>query len=491
MTKTQFFAGIVLAAILGAGISLFTYISFFEKEESTFTQKQNFQFSSNNLETDTASYIVPEGLNFISAADNVIPGVVHIKSSYESSGSNFRNPLEEFFDLNPRNRGRRGQGFGSGVLISEDGYIATNNHVIDNADLMEVTLSNGQKFKAKLIGTDPTTDLALIKIDANKLPFVKFGDSDNLRVGEWVLAIGNPFAQGTPFDLTSTVTAGIVSAKGRSIGILRDSLRIESFIQTDAAVNPGNSGGALVNLAGKLIGINTAIASPTGSYSGYSFAVPVSLVRKVMDDLLEFGIVQRALLGVTIRDITANLAEERNLAEFSGVYVDQLSTGGAAAEAGLTHGDIIIAIDEKRTRTVSELQEQIARHRPGDRVLVTFLRDGEEETKYATLKSTAGNTNIVKPKTTIDIKGAIFENLESAEMENLDLNNGVKVKEVNSGIWKEVGIRPDFIITSIDKIEVNDVISLKRILDSKKGEAILILGKYPNGEKAWYSLKWQ
>lgn len=483
--------GILLAAVLGAAISLFTYTSFIEKkEEQSFAQKQNFQFSSNNLNADT-SYIVPEGLNFISASEQVIPAVVHIKSSYENTGSGFRNPLEEFFDLNPRNRGRRGQGFGSGVIISADGYIATNNHVIDNADLMEVTLSNGKKHKAKLMGTDPTTDLALIKIEEKNLPFVRFGNSDKLRVGEWVLAVGNPFAQGTPFDLTSTVTAGIVSAKGRSIGILRDSLRIESFIQTDAAVNPGNSGGALVNLNGQLIGINTAIASPTGSYSGYSFAVPVSLVRKVMDDLLEFGIVQRALLGVTIRDITADFSEEENIAEFSGVYIDQLSIGGAAEAAGLAHGDIIIAIDNNPTRTVSELQEQIARHRPGDRVLVSFLRNGEKKSAYATLKSTNGNMEIVKPKTTLEVDGAVFENMSDIEKESLQIESGVKVKELGNGLWKEVGIRPDYIITSIDKIEVNDINALKRILDSKKGEVILLLGIYPNGEKAWYSIKWQ
>ncbi|MFW5700686.1 MAG: PDZ domain-containing protein, partial [Cyclobacteriaceae bacterium] len=316
-------------------------------------------------------------------------------------------------------------------------------------------------------------------------------DSDEIKVGEWVLAVGNPFAQGTPFDLTSTVTAGIVSAKGRSIGILRDSLRIESFIQTDAAVNPGNSGGALVNLNGQLIGINTAIASPTGSYSGYSFAVPVSLVRKVMDDLLEFGIVQRALLGVTIRDITADFSEEENIAEFSGVYIDQLSIGGAAEAAGLAHGDIIIAIDNNPIRTVSELQEQIARHRPGDRVLVSFLRNGEKKSAYATLKSTNGNMEIVKPKTTLEVDGAVFENMSDIEKESLQIESGVKVKELGKGLWKEVGIRPDYIITSIDKIEVNDINALKRILDSKKGEVILLLGIYPNGEKAWYSLKWQ
>jgi Do/DeqQ family serine protease len=361
--------------------------------------------------------------------------------------------------------------------------------VIDDADLLEVTLSNGRKYKAQLIGTDPTTDLALIKIDARDLPNVNFGNSDQLKVGEWVLAVGNPFAQGTPFDLTSTVTAGIVSAKGRSIGILRDSLRIESFIQTDAAVNPGNSGGALVNLKGQLIGINTAIASPTGAYSGYSFAVPVSLVKKVMDDLLEFGIVQRALLGVTIRDITADLAEDEDIAEFSGVYVDQLSNGGAAEEAGLKSGDVIIAIDGRPTRTVSELQEQIARHRPGDKVTVEFLRDNEKLEKSATLKSTTGNTAIVKPTTALEYQGVMFENLTSEEIKEYNVEGGVKVNEVADGKWKEVGVRPDFIITSIDKIDVKNVVTLKKILDNNEGEVVLLLGMYPNGEKAWYSVK--
>ena len=482
MSKKQFFTGIFLAAILGGLIAIGIYKSFETNENpyNSFRENQNIRFS--NISVDTSEYTVPEGLHFVYAANQVTPAVVHIKSSFESSG-NFRNPLEELFDLNPRNR-RRGQGFGSGVIISEDGYITTNNHVIDNADEMEVTLNNGRKFKAKLIGTDPTTDLALIKIDAKGLPYVNFGDSDKLNIGEWVLAIGNPY------DLTSTVTAGIVSAKGRSIGILRDSLRIESFIQTDAAVNPGNSGGALVNLKGELIGINTAIASPTGSYSGYSFAVPVSLVGKVMDDLLEFGAVQRALLGVTIADINAELAEEYELKEYSGVYVEDVSPSGAAMEAGMKRGDIIVSINEITTGSVSELQEQIALKRPGDKITVDFIRNGKKETIEAILKSTKGTLEVIRPKTTLLIEGATFENLDINELETLDLKGGVKISSVESGKWKSAGIREDYIITSIDKIEVNNVVDLKRILNNKKGETILLLGVYPDGEKAWYSVKW-
>lgn len=490
MTKKQFFLSIFFAAILGGIVALGGYKYFLEENEtqySSFSEMQQVRFS--NYLKDT-SFVVPEGLNFVYAAESVTPTVVHIRSSYESGGSYMSNPLEEFFNFGPKNRGRRGQGFGSGVIISPDGFIVTNNHVIDNADLMEVTLSNGQKFKAKMVGTDPTTDLALIKIDADELPFVKYGNSDQLRIGEWVLAVGNPFAHGTPYDLTSTVTAGIVSAKGRSIGILRDTLRIESFIQTDAAVNPGNSGGALVNLNGELVGINTAIASPTGSFSGYSFAVPVSLVRKVMDDLLEFGAVQRALLGVTIADISAEYAEELNLKQFNGVYIENVSPNGAAEDAGILPGDIIVSIDEKAVNTVSQLQEMIARKRPGDKVKVVVKRNSQEKSYSTTLKSTEGTTAFIKPQNILELEGGIFENLDLDQLEELSLDGGVKVIDLGTGKWKEAGIREDFIITSIDKVPVNNINDLRRILENKKGEAVLLLGIYPNGEKAWYSIRW-
>jgi serine protease Do len=338
------------------------------------------------------SFSIPDGLNFVYAAETVTPTVVHIKSSYSSGSGYFHNPLEEFFDMRPENpRGRRGLGYGSGVIISDDGYIVTNHHVIDNADLLEVTFFDGRKVKAKLVGQDPTTDLALIKISGKNLPYVRFGDSDKLKIGEWVLAIGNPYANGKSYDLTSTVTAGIISAKSRSIGILRDTLRVESFIQTDAAVNPGNSGGALVNLNGELVGINTAIASPTGSFSGYSFAIPVSIVKKVMNDLLEFGTVQRALLGVMISEINADVAQAQKILEYNGVFIEGVTPRGAADEAGIKANDVIISIDGKPVNTVPQLQELVAQKRPGDRINVEVLRQGHPRTIIAALKSAKGD----------------------------------------------------------------------------------------------------
>src|SRR5690606_17395204 len=274
-------------------------------------------------------------------------------------------PLEEFFGFrNPRQQTpREGRGFGSGVIISEDGYIVTNNHVIDNASTVTIALEDNRRYTGRVIGTDPTTDLALLKIDETNLPFVQFGNSDDAQIGEWVLAVGNPF------NLNSTVTAGIISAKARNIGILRDennNLQVESFIQTDAVVNRGNSGGALVNLAGELIGINTAIASTTGTFSGYSFAVPSSIVKKVMDDLLEFGTVQRGLLGIQIQDVSPELEEflEKEIKAIRGVYVASVGEGSGGEEAGLKEGDVIIGIDDEPTYHTSRLQELVARKRP-------------------------------------------------------------------------------------------------------------------------------
>lgn len=490
MTKRLYFFSILVAAVLGGLVSVAVYNYVTEDRTadlSSFEEKQQIRFS--NILSDT-NFTVPEGLNFVYAAEIVTPAVVHIKSSFNASERGYRNPLEELFDFGPRNPGRRGQGFGSGVIISDDGFIATNNHVIDNANVMEVTLSNGRKFRAKLVGKDPTTDLALVKIDAKNLPFVRFGDSDRLKIGEWALAIGNPFAQGTPYDLTSTVTAGIISAKGRSIGILQDSLRIESFIQTDAAVNPGNSGGALVNLKGELIGINTAIASPTGSFSGYSFAVPVSIVSKVMNDLLEYGAVQRALLGVTINDIDSDLAESESLEEYSGVYIVGVSRNGAAQEAGIEPGDIIISINGRKVNTVSQLQELIAQKRPGDKVNVQLVRDGSDFELTARLKSAGGSYDVVRPETTTLIEGAQFKDVPAELLKSLNIGHGVQITTLEDGKLREAGVREGFIITSVDKMEVNSVGGLKDILEDKKGEVSLLLGVYPNGEKAWYSIRW-
>jgi serine protease Do len=390
MSRRIYFFSVFISAIIGGLVALVIYNylgtrNLTSLDYKSFEEKQNVRLS--NIFSDT-SFTIPDGLNFVYAAETVTPTVVHIKSSYSGGRGYFHNPLEEFFELRPESpRERRGLGYGSGVIISEDGFIVTNHHVIDNADLLEVTFFDGRKVNAKLMGKDPTTDLALIKVAGENLPYAMFGDSDKLKIGEWVLAIGNPYANGRSYDLTSTVTAGIISAKGRSIGILRDSLRIESFIQTDAAVNPGNSGGALINLKGELIGINTAIASPTGSFSGYSFAIPVSIVKKVMNDLLEYGSVQRALLGVMITEIDSDIARSQKILEFNGVFIEGVTPRGAAEEAGIQPRDVIISIDGKPTNSVPQLQELVAQKRPGDRITVEVLRQGQARTLTAALKS--------------------------------------------------------------------------------------------------------
>ena len=330
--------------------------------------------------------------DFTNAAELSVNAVVHVKTMYRNqSSSAMRNPLFEFFFGHPgRQREMPAQqASGSGVIISEDGYIVTNNHVIDHAQQIQVVLNDKREYTAVLVGTDPTTDIALLKIDESGLPVILMGNSDDLRVGEWVLAVGNPF------NLTSTVTAGIVSAKARNINILDADMKIESFIQTDAAVNPGNSGGALVNTRGELVGINTAIASQTGSYSGYSFAVPTSIVQKVVSDIRQYGTVQRAVLGVRMREITSQLQKEKNLSTLQGAYVEDAVEDGAAMKAGIRSGDVITRIDENAIKTGTDLQEQIGRHRPGDVVTVTLLRNGEQMIVRATLTNREGGTEFI------------------------------------------------------------------------------------------------
>jgi Do/DeqQ family serine protease len=448
---------------------------------------------------------VPEGLNFITAAEVATPAVVHIRSTYNASATsnrpqgNYRHPFEDMFpDLfgNPGGQrsmpGPRGSS-GSGVIMSGDGYIVTNNHVIDNADEIEVVLNDNRSYKAELIGTDPNTDIALLKIEPNEeLPFLSYGNSDAVRVGEWVLAVGNPF------DLTSTVTAGIVSAKTRSIGILARSntnarginTAIESFIQTDAAVNPGNSGGALVNLKGELIGINTAIASNTGSYAGYSFAVPTTLVRKIVEDLKEYGVVQRALLGVNIQDVSASLSEAEDLGTTRGVYISNVNEGSAADEAGLEKGDVILEINGKNVNSVSALQESIARNRPGDEVEVTFLRSGRTRKLPVTLKNSMGTTRMLTSNSNLEIGGAVLGKVSGPELSKLGLEGGVKVEKLGNGKLKDAKVREGFIITSIDNQKIESIEDVTQILSSKRNQGTLIEGIYPNGEKAYYGLPW-
>jgi serine protease Do len=469
------FASSALSAILSAGIVM----SYFENSRNhgytSISERQKHQVAKANY-NDTIA-IVPKGLNFISAANKVTEAVVHIRSVY-AGGSSSYNPLDGIL------RGPA-QTSGSGVIISDDGFIVTNHHVIENSSEIEVILSDNRSYFGKIVGDDPTTDLALLKIEAHDLPFVTYGNSDKIQPGEWVLAIGNPF------DLNSTVTAGIISAKARNIGILRDrnNLQIESFIQTDAAVNPGNSGGALVNLRGELIGINTAIATPNGSYAGYSFAVPVSLVKKVMDDLLEFGAVQRGLLGIRIGDVNARLAEAQGLKVVNGVFVSYVNNNSSAQEAGIQQGDVIIGINGQKITNVSELQEMVARNRPGDEIDVTYIRDGNEILVKATLRNTEGTTNIMRNVYEKELSGALFENLGNDEMMQFDLSGGAKIVELKEGKWKEAGLESGFIITKIDKIDIIDIEDLQVVMKNKKG-GILVEGVNSEGEKRIFGIDW-
>ena len=396
-------------------------------------------------------------------------------------------PWHQFFfgDNGYRRNPQQQMSTGSGVIISDNGFICTNNHVINNAEKVEVTLNNNKTFTAEIIGKDPNTDLALLKIEETGLPYITYGNSDEVKVGQWALAVGNPF------NLTSTVTAGIISAKGRNINALeanagRGNYPIESFIQTDAAVNPGNSGGALVNTAGELIGINSAIASNTGSYAGYSFAVPVNIVKKVMADLSEFGTVQRAFIGVSIREIDNKLAEEKNLTLYQGVYVAGLTEGGAADNAGIKEGDIITKIGDTKVNSSPELQEQVSKYRPGDKVNVTVVREGKEKVLALMFKNKNNNTDLMKKEKMSVVKalGAVFEPISDEEMQRLRIANGLKVKQLGQGKLANSGIKEGFIITSIDKKAVNDVEDLG-FLETKKG-GVLIEGVYPNGFRAYY-----
>ena len=489
ISKKQFLFGIVFASMFGGLVALGGFYIMVDEDAdvTAFDSKQPVKFTSN---FDTAAITVPEGLNFVYASEVSMPSVVHIRSTYEGSGYSSRNPLDDMFRdyfgdrFRDRSEPRRGRSTGSGVIISEDGYIVTNNHVIDNADDIEVLLNDNRTYAAKIVGTDPTTDLALLKVEETGLPFLTFANSDDLRIGEWVLAVGNPF------EFRSTVTAGIVSQKARNINILRGSdLSIEAFIQTDAAVNPGNSGGALVDLKGRLVGINTAIATHTGSFEGYSFAVPASLVKKVMDDLLEFGVVQRALLGVSIVNVNAQLAEERDLNVLTGVYIARVNEGSSADDAGIEQGDVIVEVGGVEVKNVSELQEQIARKRPGDIVSVKYIRDGKTKTVSTTLKNTMGNTRIVEARNSIVIEGASFEDITDAEKEELEIDGGAKLSDLGNGKWKNAGVDLGFIITSIDKKKIMNVQDLRNALLNKSG-GTLIEGIYPNGEEAFYGIGW-
>jgi len=478
MKRTIFLAFIIFLVAITGGIlgSIFTaqYLDLSAIPYNSIEERQNLV--QTNFSADSA-YRVPKDLDFLSSAKSVVASVVHIRASY-GTGSFSLNPLEMYYQPDTRSSG-------SGVIISDDGYIVTNHHVIEEATNIEVVLENNQRYFAKIIGTDPSTDLALLKVKAKNLPFVRYGNSDNIRIGEWVLAVGNPF------DLNSTVTAGIISARARNIGVLatRNGLQIESFIQTDAAVNPGNSGGALVNLHGELIGINSAIATSTGQYSGYSFAIPVSLVKKVMDDLLEFGQVQRGLLGVQITDVNANIAEQLKLTINNGVLVTYVNRGSAAEESEMLAGDVITAINNHKVISVSELQEWVARNRPGKEIQVTFLRGSKQLEVKAKLKDNEGRDEVKRRDIIKEFDGLRVEDVAYNDLVKLQLEGGVQVKSVSKGKWKEAGLTENFIIAFIDRVPVDDVEDLNRMLEYKRG-GILIEGFYPNGQKKTFGLDW-
>lgn len=424
----------------------------------------------------TFGNMVP-GIDFVNASENSLNAVVHVTTKVETTSFQ-RDIFSEFF-YGPGAGGREfkqyGSGSGSGVIVSGDGYIVTNNHVIEDAQEIEVTLNDNRKYTATIVGTDPSTDIAVLKIKEKGLAAISIGNSDKIQVGEWVLAVGNPF------NLTSTVTAGIVSAKARNINLLSERsnsnvVPIESFIQTDAAVNPGNSGGALVNTQGELVGINTAIASQTGSYSGYSFAVPVNLVKKVMTDLIDYGIVQRGYLGVQISDVTQELVESKNLSDIKGVYVAGVVEDGSAEKAGLKEGDVILKIGTKTVNSVASLQEEVGKRRPGDKLSVTIRNaKGYESIKEVVLRNSDGETKLVSKE---EIQknaalGATFSELTSKDKKELNISTGVKIKSLNAGKLKSLGLTEGMIILKVNNEAVESVEQLTNKLNSANRGVLL------------------
>jgi serine protease Do len=463
---------------------------------SKFNQEPQHVLLKGNPPVLTTSFSEPQSPqvqlpDLTKAAEKSVHAVVHMTTKVKAQGNGMNeNPLFDFF-FGPKGynqpRGNTQEpeynvGAGSGVIISPEGYIVTNNHVIDEADHIEVILNDNRKFSAKVIGRDPNTDIALVKIEARDLSYLTWGNSETLKLGEWVLAVGNPF------NLNSTVTAGIVSAKSRSIGIISGQIPLESFIQTDAAVNPGNSGGALVNAVGDLVGINAAIATRTGSYSGYSFAVPASIARKVVDDLKQFGEVQRALLGVEIKNIDDSLAKEKHFDKIEGVFVGKTTEEGAARQAGIKAGDVILSVNGNQVNTVAQLQEQIAKYRPGDKVMIDVKRDGNPKQFNVILRNTKGDTSIVKE--TFSILGAEFGPISNTDKERLKIDEGIQVVNITKGKLKEAGVKIGFIITDMNKTSISSVEDIKRVLSQASNKKpILLEGVYPGGEWTYYVFK--
>jgi Do/DeqQ family serine protease len=419
--------------------------------------------------------------DFVDAAERSVDAVVHIMTKVVRQSNTYNDffgaLLGQIYGYPGQTRSNTMVAYGSGVVLTPDGYIVTNNHVVEGADEVEVTFNNKVKKIARIIGTDPTTDLALIKVEASDLEYLTFGDSDNVRIGEWVLAVGNPF------NLTSTVTAGIVSAKARNLSILGEGTSVESFIQTDAAVNPGNSGGALVNTKGELVGINAAIASHTGSYEGYSFAIPSNIVRKVVDDLLLYGTAQRGYLGVQIAELTQELAEKEGLENIEGVYVAGITEGGAAKQAGMKAGDVITTINGRKVNSTTQLRESVGQYRPGDKLDVEVNRNGKRQHYELTLLNEAGNVDLVKSGDSFYNAefGLMLQSVNTEEMSRLNITNGLKIVEIRQGRFMNSGVPVDFVITKVNGYSVNNKTELESALRNNRSRRTTIEGVYPNG----------
>ncbi len=473
---------IITAIIVSVLTSLSNYFIFRDTREiPVYIQKQDtstIKFTTNTEKMDN----VPADFTF--AAKKSVKAVVHIKSTIVTKKKmynlyGFNDPLLEFFGRHfgqryyfgqPYEQEQINQSSGSGVIMSSDGYIVTNNHVVRDADKVEVTLHDNHTVEAEIVGTDPSTDIALIKIDMEDLPFIKFTNSDDLEIGEWVLAVGNPF------NLSSTATAGIVSAKARDINVITSEFAIESFIQTDAAVNPGNSGGALLNMQGDLVGINTAIATPTGSFTGYSFAIPGNIVIKVVEDLMKYGIVQRAYLGAVTEELTRSKAESLQIPAKSGLIITSVKDGSAAMDARLREGDIIIEIDGKPVRKSSEYLEIIGRHRPGDKLALKIYRNGSQQNIETTLKNERGETGIIKPEdfNVESVLGIALEELSSTELNNLRIERGIRVKKIFNGkVRKQTNMKEGFIITRINNQPAKSVNQFTELIKNKSGGIFL------------------
>ncbi|MCO5945539.1 Do family serine endopeptidase [Mucilaginibacter flavidus] len=505
----------LLTAFVGGAMALGAYKVIENKYASnmSFEDKQKVYYAtSNHLTPSTSATNLSSAgqVDFTEAAAAVTPAVVYIRTTYASQSDQQESQMQkmfgEMFGQRVRPSGPQ-MASGSGVIISPDGYIVTNNHVVDKAEKIDIVTNDHQTYQAKIIGTDPNTDLALIKIDAHNMPIVKLGNSDNVKVGEWVLAVGNPF------KLTSTVTAGIVSAKGRGLNLIgnedeqenpfgrtqyqsrqpRTNKAIESFIQTDAAINPGNSGGALVNTNGELIGINSAIASHTGSYEGYGFAIPINLAKKVLDDIEKFGAVKRGYLGLTFKELDQDYAKELGISRTYGLYVKDVMPASGAEAAGVKGGDIITKIEGNTIYESSDLQERVGRLAPGDKVHITVLRDGAEKNLAVTLKADAGTPKMAASKSGEELFnkiGASFTPLNAAQKAKFHVSNGVLVTQVREGgLFDNTEIPEGSVITQINRQPISTIDDLDRALSNPRNGILVISGLSPDGTKLRVALQ--